>query len=144
MRARLATGLAQRRHARACQITEEMRFAARREGIAPDVVRDELAAGRALLPADVNHPESEPMVTDARFAATPHGGLTRDGAEPHYDGSSGRLMRRGEALSGAGALGALASLAQPPGAVSSAAAPLAGFALTRISGRNRSREARGT
>jgi phosphomethylpyrimidine synthase len=32
-----------------------------------EVVRDEIAAGRAILPANVNHPESEPMVIGSRF-----------------------------------------------------------------------------
>ncbi len=54
-------------YARAGEITEEMRFVALREGVAPEVVRDELAAGRAILPANVNHPESEPMVIGRRF-----------------------------------------------------------------------------
>ncbi len=45
----------------------EMRFAAIREGVEPEVVRKELAAGRAILPANVNHPESEPMVIGSRF-----------------------------------------------------------------------------
>jgi phosphomethylpyrimidine synthase len=44
-----------------------MRFAARREGVDPEVVRQELAAGRAILPANVNHPESEPMLIGKRF-----------------------------------------------------------------------------
>ena len=38
-----------------------------REGVDPEVVRQELAAGRAILPANVNHPESEPMVIGKRF-----------------------------------------------------------------------------
>jgi len=54
-------------YARAGMITDEMRFAALREGVAPKVVRDEVAAGRAILPANVNHPESEPMVIGKRF-----------------------------------------------------------------------------
>ncbi len=54
-------------YARSGEITEEMRFAALREGVAPEVVREELAAGRAILPANVNHPESEPMVIGRRF-----------------------------------------------------------------------------
>ena len=54
-------------YARAGVITEEMRFAALREGVRPEIVRDELAAGRAILPANVNHPESEPMVIGKRF-----------------------------------------------------------------------------
>jgi len=48
-------------------ITDEMRFAALREGVRPEIVREELAAGRAILPANVNHPESEPMVIGRRF-----------------------------------------------------------------------------
>ena len=57
----------QRRYARSGRITPEMRFAARREGVDPEVVREELATGRAILPANVNHPESEPMVIGQRF-----------------------------------------------------------------------------
>ena len=57
----------QRHYARRGEITEEMRFAALREGVEPEVVREELAAGRAILPANVNHPESEPMVIGKRF-----------------------------------------------------------------------------
>ena len=57
----------QLRYARDGEMTDEMRFAALREGVAPEVVRDELAAGRAILPANVNHPESEPMVIGRHF-----------------------------------------------------------------------------
>ena len=57
----------QRHYARRGEITEEMRFAALREGVQPEVVRQELAAGRAILPANVNHPESEPMVIGKAF-----------------------------------------------------------------------------
>ena len=53
--------------ARAGVITPEMEFAAIREGVAAPVVRDEIAAGRAVLPANRNHPESEPMVIGSRF-----------------------------------------------------------------------------
>ncbi len=57
----------QRSYARRGEITAEMRFAALREGVETEVVRQELAAGRAILPANVNHPESEPMVIGNRF-----------------------------------------------------------------------------
>ncbi|MDA8397919.1 MAG: phosphomethylpyrimidine synthase ThiC [Actinomycetota bacterium] len=57
----------QRHYARSRVITEEMRFAALREGVDPEVVREELAAGRAILPANINHPESEPMIIGKRF-----------------------------------------------------------------------------
>src|SRR5690606_38182041 len=33
----------------------------------PVFVRDEVAAGRAIIPANVNHPESEPMIIGKNF-----------------------------------------------------------------------------
>ena len=36
-------------------------------GLAAEVVRDEVARGRAIIPANVNHPESEPMIIGRRF-----------------------------------------------------------------------------
>jgi len=53
--------------ARAGIVTPEMEFAAIREGVEPSLVRTEIAAGRAVLPANRNHPESEPMVIGSRF-----------------------------------------------------------------------------
>ena len=44
-----------------------MEFVAIRENVAPELVRDEVARGRAIIPANVNHPESEPMVIGRRF-----------------------------------------------------------------------------
>ncbi len=42
-------------------ITEEMRFVAAREELTAECVRDEVARGRMIIPANVNHPELEPM-----------------------------------------------------------------------------------
>ncbi|MGX9921835.1 phosphomethylpyrimidine synthase ThiC [Streptomyces sp. NPDC002248] len=66
-RARSAAPVTQLAYARRGEITAEMEYAALREGVAPEVVREELAAGRAVLPANINHPESEPMVIGKRF-----------------------------------------------------------------------------
>ena len=54
-------------YARRGEITSEMRYVALREGCSPELVRDEVAAGRAIIPANVNHPESEPMVIGRAF-----------------------------------------------------------------------------
>jgi phosphomethylpyrimidine synthase len=54
--------------ARAGIITEEMQYIAIREGVSPELVRDEVAAGRAVIPANHNHPESEPMIIGKAFA----------------------------------------------------------------------------
>jgi phosphomethylpyrimidine synthase len=57
----------QMHYARRGAITPEMEFAAIREGVPPELVRDEIARGRAILPANVNHPEAEPMVIGRKF-----------------------------------------------------------------------------
>jgi phosphomethylpyrimidine synthase len=44
-----------------------MYFAAAREGLQPEFVRDEIAAGRAIIPANICHPELEPMVIGRNF-----------------------------------------------------------------------------
>jgi phosphomethylpyrimidine synthase len=54
-------------YARQGVVTPEMEFVAVREGVEPELVRAEIAAGRAILPANVNHPESEPMVIGRDF-----------------------------------------------------------------------------
>src|SRR4029077_5008449 len=47
--------------ARLGAITEEMSFIAHKEKLTPDLVRDEVARGRMIIPANINHPELEPM-----------------------------------------------------------------------------------
>jgi phosphomethylpyrimidine synthase len=48
-------------------VTPEMEFVALREGLPAELVRDEVARGRAIIPANVNHPELEPMIIGRRF-----------------------------------------------------------------------------
>ena len=65
-------------YAKAGIITEEMEYVAIRENmnidklgikthITPEFVRSEIAAGRAVLPANINHPEAEPMIIGRNF-----------------------------------------------------------------------------
>ncbi len=54
-------------YARRGQITKEMEFVALREGVDAETVRTEVAEGRAIIPANINHPESEPMIIGKRF-----------------------------------------------------------------------------
>jgi phosphomethylpyrimidine synthase len=54
-------------YARRGVITPEMEFIAVREGLEPEFVRSEVARGRAIIPANVNHPESEPMIIGCNF-----------------------------------------------------------------------------
>ena len=68
--ARLKRGdqnLSQMHYARAGVVTEEMQFVAVREGVDPEFVRSEIAAGRAIIPANRNHSELEPMIIGRNF-----------------------------------------------------------------------------
>jgi phosphomethylpyrimidine synthase len=58
----------QMHYARRGEVTPEMEFVALREGMDPEFVRAEVARGRAIIPANVNHPELEPMIIGRGFA----------------------------------------------------------------------------
>jgi phosphomethylpyrimidine synthase len=61
-------GVATQMHfARKGVVTPEMEFVAIRENLSPEFVRSEVARGRAIIPANVNHPESEPMAIGRNF-----------------------------------------------------------------------------
>ena len=53
--------------ARRGEITEEMEYVAIREGVEAEFVRSEVARGRAIIPANINHPELEPMIIGRNF-----------------------------------------------------------------------------
>ncbi|MBS1906286.1 MAG: phosphomethylpyrimidine synthase ThiC [Actinobacteria bacterium] len=59
--------ITQMHYARNGAITPEMRFVALRENCDVELVRSEVAAGRAIIPSNVNHPESEPMIIGKAF-----------------------------------------------------------------------------
>jgi phosphomethylpyrimidine synthase len=67
LRARAGRTVTQLHYARQGIVTPEMEYVAAREGCDVELVRSEVAAGRAIIPANVNHPESEPMVIGRRF-----------------------------------------------------------------------------
>jgi phosphomethylpyrimidine synthase len=89
VRARDGKAVTQLAYARAGVVTPEMEFVAIRENqlrdlspchrtgqdwganipdyVTPEFVRDEIAAGRAIIPANINHPETEPMIIGRNF-----------------------------------------------------------------------------
>ncbi len=86
LRAKPGKNVSQLHYARQGLITEEMKYIAARENlgrsaladgnsfgaaipdeITPEFVRDELARGRAIIPANINHPETEPMIIGRNF-----------------------------------------------------------------------------
>lgn len=67
LRAKPGKNVTQLHYARKGIITPEMEFVAIRENMDPEFVRQEIAAGRAILPANINHPELEPMIIGRNF-----------------------------------------------------------------------------
>ena len=78
LRARAGCNVSQMHYARQGVVTPEMEFIAIRENlgreaagqksrITPEFVRDEVARGRAVIPANINHPEAEPMIIGRNF-----------------------------------------------------------------------------
>ena len=67
LRAKPGRNVTQMHYARQGIVTPEMEFVALRENVEPEFVRSEIARGRAILPANINHPESEPMIIGRNF-----------------------------------------------------------------------------
>ena len=67
LRAKPNRTVTQMHYARKGIVTPEMEFIAIREGVEPEYVRQEVALGRAIIPANINHPEAEPMIIGRNF-----------------------------------------------------------------------------
>ncbi|CAN2252379.1 phosphomethylpyrimidine synthase ThiC [Bacillus vallismortis] len=67
LRAKAGQNVTQMHYAKKGIITPEMEFIAIREHVSPEFVRDEVASGRAIIPSNINHPESEPMIVGRNF-----------------------------------------------------------------------------
>jgi phosphomethylpyrimidine synthase len=81
LRAKVGQAVTQMHFARKGVITPEMEYVAIRENqgleawisqsggkpVTPEMVRDEVARGRAIIPANINHPELEPMIIGRNF-----------------------------------------------------------------------------
>ncbi|VAX37088.1 Phosphomethylpyrimidine synthase ThiC [hydrothermal vent metagenome] len=67
LRAKAGQNVSQMHYAKKGMITPEMEFIAIREGLKSEFVRDEVARGRAIIPSNINHPESEPMIIGRNF-----------------------------------------------------------------------------
>ncbi len=66
-RAKAGKNVSQMHYARQGIITPEMEFIAIRENCSPEFVRDEVAIGRAIIPANINHLELEPTIIGRNF-----------------------------------------------------------------------------
>jgi phosphomethylpyrimidine synthase len=66
-RAKAGANVSQMHYARKGEITREMEYIALREGVEATYVRDEVARGRAVIPANINHTELEPVIIGRNF-----------------------------------------------------------------------------
>ncbi|MDR4946971.1 phosphomethylpyrimidine synthase ThiC [Neobacillus cucumis] len=67
LRAKKGENVTQLHYAKKGIITPEMEFIAIRENMDPEFVRAEVARGRAIIPSNINHPETEPMIIGRNF-----------------------------------------------------------------------------
>ena len=67
LRAKPGRNVTQMHYARQGIITPEMEYIAIRENVKPEFVQGEVARGRAIIPSNINHPESEPMIIGRNF-----------------------------------------------------------------------------
>jgi phosphomethylpyrimidine synthase len=67
LRAKAGTNVTQMHYARKGIITPEMEYVALRENVTPEFVRSEVVCGRAIIPSNINHLESEPMIIGRNF-----------------------------------------------------------------------------
>ncbi|MDQ0891100.1 phosphomethylpyrimidine synthase [Paenibacillus sp. V4I9] len=67
LRAKQGCNVTQMHYARQGIVTPEMEYIAIRENLDAEFVRKEVAIGRAIIPSNINHPESEPMIIGRNF-----------------------------------------------------------------------------
>ncbi|MDR1879378.1 MAG: phosphomethylpyrimidine synthase ThiC [Tannerellaceae bacterium] len=95
-RAKKGKAVTQMFYAKRRMITPEMEYVAIRENqqlellglksyITPDFVRKEVASGQAIIPANINHPEIEPMIIGRKFLVKVNNCIGHPSIEPEVD-----------------------------------------------------------
>jgi phosphomethylpyrimidine synthase len=77
--------VSQMHYARQGAITEEMEYVARREKIEPELVRSEIARGRAIIPANIHHKALEPMGIGIAFKCKINSNIGNSATTSHID-----------------------------------------------------------
>src|SRR5712671_2740963 len=78
-------------YARKGIVTEEMDFIARRENLAPDLVRSEIARGRMIIPANVHHTNLEPMCIGVNSLCKVNANIGNSSTTSNIDGEVEKL-----------------------------------------------------
>ncbi|MEN9201807.1 MAG: phosphomethylpyrimidine synthase [Thermostichus sp. DG_1_6_bins_120] len=71
-------------------ITEEMEYVARRENLPVELIRSEVARGRMIIPANINHPNLEPMAIGVASRCKVNANI---GASPNSSGLAEELEK---------------------------------------------------
>jgi phosphomethylpyrimidine synthase len=82
----------QMHYARKGQITEEMEFVARRERLEPSLVRDEVARGRMIVPANIRHENLEPMCIGVASKCKINANIGNSATTSNIDEELGKLQ----------------------------------------------------
>ena len=85
--------LTQIHFARQGVITEEMQYVAKREQLAPELVRDEIARGRAIIPANIHHRSLEPMGIGVAFRCKINANIGNSAVTSEIDAEREKLHR---------------------------------------------------
>src|ERR1700730_10092934 len=72
-------------YARQGRITEEMEYVARRERLDAEVVRAEVARGRMIIPANINHTNLEPMCIGVESVCKINANIGNSATTSHID-----------------------------------------------------------
>ncbi len=85
--------MTQMHYARQGIVTEEMEYVARRERLDPETVRGEVARGRAIIPANINHRNLEPMGIGIAFRCKINANIGNSAVTSHIDAELEKLHR---------------------------------------------------
>src|SRR5579872_1299355 len=88
-----AKNFSQMHYARNGVITEEMQYVALRERLTPEKVRDEVARGRAIIPANIHHRNLEPMGIGVAFNCKINANIGNSATTSDIDGELEKLHR---------------------------------------------------
>src|SRR3954468_15978972 len=86
-----STNQTQMHFARQGAVTEEMEFVARRESLSAELVRSEVARGRMVIPANVNHANLEPMAIGIASLCKVNANIGNSAVVSDVDGELGKL-----------------------------------------------------
>jgi len=83
--------VSQMHYARKGLVTEEMLFVAEREKVAPELVRSEVARGRMIIPANINHTNLEPMGIGIALSCKVNANIGSSAVVSNLDGELNKL-----------------------------------------------------